>query len=120
MSHEWSVSECEAVVGDYFEMLRAEVAGATYSKTRHRLMLALRLSGRTRASIEARHQNISAVLLEHGYRRIRGYPPKGRPEPRLEHAVLRYLHKHHEVEAAVRRADGPDAPGRPKGRPLPV
>ena len=112
MLHGWSASECEAIVGDYFAMLRAELAGATYSKTRHRLLLALRLSGRTRAAIAAMHRNISAVLSEHGYRHIHGYKPKRNSQPRIEQVVLQYLHKHHEFARRLRITGRPEDSGR--------
>jgi len=120
MDQDWSASECEAIVGDYVAMLRAEMAGATYSKTRHRVLLALRLSGRTKASIVARHQDISAVLLAHGYRHIRGYKPKRSVKPAMEHVVLQYLHKHSEIARRLRVAGRMDDAGRPEGRPLPA
>ena len=120
MDQDWSASECEAIVGDYVAMLRAEMAGATYSKTRHRVLLALRLSGRTKASIVARHQDISAVLLAHGYRHIRGYKPKRSVKPAMEHVVLQYLHKHPEIARRLLVAGRMDDAGRPEGRPLPA
>lgn len=73
MAEDWSRDEVEAIVGDYFAMLRAELAGEVYSKTAHRRALAPLLSGRSDGSIEFKHANISAVLL--------GYPT--RPAKRL-------------------------------------
>lgn len=99
---DWSAVEIEALARDYFAMLDAELAGANYSKTAHRCLLALQLNGRSRRSIESRHQMISAVLARHGYRRIRGYMPKWKVPPAIERAVLEYLQAAPELETRLR------------------
>jgi len=72
----WSKEEVEATVTDYFEMLGAEIAGVPYSKAGHRQRLIDRLRGRTEASVEFKHANISAVLLDLGLPYISGYKPR--------------------------------------------
>lgn len=69
----WSRVEVEATVADYFEMLAAELAGTTYSKTEHRRALARKLHNRSDGSIEFKHCNISAALIELGFPYISGY-----------------------------------------------
>ena len=64
---DWSLGEVEATVADYFEMLGAELSGAAYNKTNHRRLLARRLRDRSHASIEFKHANISAVLIDLGF-----------------------------------------------------
>lgn len=91
MSVDWTVDEVEAVVGDYFEMLRKEMAGLSYSKTTHRQALAPQLNGRTDGSIEFKHANISAVLVAFGLPYIDGYKPRGNYQQLLEQKVLEYL-----------------------------
>jgi len=71
----WSEAEVAATVADYFHMLRLELVGQTYNKSEHRRRLRTLLAGRSEASIELKHRNISAVLLELGVMPIRGYKP---------------------------------------------
>lgn len=69
----WSVEEVERCVTDYLDMLMSDLTGQKYSKTKHRNELMQRLDGRTAGSIEMKHQNISAVMLELGRPPIPGY-----------------------------------------------
>jgi len=70
---DWSRSEVEAIVEDYLAMLARELSGAKYSKTAHRRALLSRLDGRSEASVEFKHGNISAALLDLGFPYIAGY-----------------------------------------------
>lgn len=72
---DWSKLEVEAAVADYLEMLALELRGEPFNKAEHNRNLARVLDGRTRGSIERKHQNISAVLIELGYPYIDGYKP---------------------------------------------
>jgi hypothetical protein len=71
----WSREEVEAVVADYLHMLTQELAGQIYNKTVHRKALQAHLGGRSNGSIERKHQNISAILIELGCPYITGYKP---------------------------------------------
>lgn len=73
---EWSREEVEAIVADYLQMLTLELAGQSFNKTQHRQRLQGKLSGRSNASIEFKHCNISAVMLDLGFPYIRGYQPR--------------------------------------------
>jgi hypothetical protein len=73
----WSRFEVEAVVADYFQMLRLELAGQKYNKSAHRNVLLAKLESRSPGSVELKHQNISAILLELGAPWIEGYKPMG-------------------------------------------
>lgn len=75
MAQVWSREEVEAAVADYFAMLRLERSGVEYNKTEHRRALSKLLSGRTDGSIERKHQNISAALIELGMPYVEGYKP---------------------------------------------
>ena len=75
MAQNWSRLEVEAIVGDYLDMLILEIGGRAYNKSAHRQMLKPLLQGRSDPSIERKHQNISAVLLEMGLPFIEGYKP---------------------------------------------
>jgi len=72
---DWSELECELIVADYLEMLLTELAGTPYSKAEHRRALQRHLAERTEGSIEYKHQNISAILIDLGLPYIRGYKP---------------------------------------------
>lgn len=73
---DWSRQEVEAIVDDYLSMLASELAGTPYSKTAHRRSLLPRLNGRSEPSIEFKHGNISAALLDAGFPPIAGYKPR--------------------------------------------
>jgi hypothetical protein len=73
---DWSRAEVEAIVEDYLSMLASELAGTPYNKTAHRQALQPLLQGRSGASIEFKHANISAALLDAGFPYINGYKPR--------------------------------------------
>lgn len=73
---DWSPQEVEAVISDYMSMLASELAGTPYNKAAHRRALKPLLNGRSDQSIEFKHCNISAVLLEANFPYIAGYKPR--------------------------------------------
>ncbi|WP_372825127.1 DUF3883 domain-containing protein [Polaromonas sp.] len=73
---DWSREEVEAIVADYLQMLTLELAGQSFNKTEHRRRLQGTLSGRSDASIEFKHSNISAAMIDLGFPYIRGYQPR--------------------------------------------
>ena len=73
---DWSREEAEAIVADYLQMLTLELAGQNYSKTAHRRKLQEKLQDRSDASIEFKHGNISAAMIDLGFPYIRGYKPR--------------------------------------------
>ena len=91
MADDWSREEVEAIVGDHFAMLHAELLGQQSSKTVHRRALAPQLNHRSDASIEFKHANISAVLVAYGLPYIDGYKPRGNYQQLLEQVVLEFL-----------------------------
>ncbi len=74
--HDWGRDEVEIIVSDYLRMLLSELAGQPYNKAAHRRQLQTLLPSRSESSIEFKHANISAVMLELGYPYIRGYQPR--------------------------------------------
>lgn len=76
MPGNWSSVEVEAAVADYFAMLEMQLRGEAYEKAAHSRALSASLDGRSKGSIEYKHQNISAVLIELGYPWLSGYPPR--------------------------------------------
>ena len=73
-NNDWTQKEVELIVADYFEMLQSELEDKDYNKTAHRTAL-LQVIKRSEASIEFKHRNISAVLINMGLPYIRGYKP---------------------------------------------
>lgn len=75
MAEDWSKAEVRAIVDDYLSMLAQELRHEPYNKTEHRRALKPLLQGRTEGSIERKHQNISAALIELGFPYVPGYKP---------------------------------------------
>ena len=71
----WSQLELEAIVQDYLAMLSLELCGQPFNKTAHRSALISKLNGRTPGSVEFKHQNISAAMLDLRLPYIAGYKP---------------------------------------------
>ena len=88
----WSSAELDAIVADYFAMLRAEQADQAYNKTVHRKALMTEVH-RSEGSIEFKHQNISAVLTQLGLPRINGYKPAWNFQGAIADAIWRFLKK---------------------------
>jgi hypothetical protein len=89
---DWTEEELDAIAADYFEMLATELAGRPYVKSRHNAALMGRI-GRSHASVEFKHQNISAVLEEMGLPWIDGYKPRKNYQQAIFGAIERYLSK---------------------------
>lgn len=91
---DWTQEELAAIVTDYFQMLGAELRNEPYSKTAHRRALLPRLQGRSHASIEFKHRNISAILQESRLPSIEGYRPAANYQDALADAVDVYVADH--------------------------
>ena len=72
-------------------MLVKELAGLPYRKSEHNERVRRQLNDRTKAAVEFKFQNISAVLVNHGQVYIRGYLPAQNYQLALESAVLEWL-----------------------------
>lgn len=91
---DWTREEVEATVGDYFAMLRDELSGIPINKAAHNERLRGVLRQRSKASVEFKHANISAILTLYGYPYIGGYKPRANFQAMLEQVVLEYLEVH--------------------------
>lgn len=89
-SEDWSDDELTAIVADYFGMLAEELAKRPYNKTEHRRAL-MQVVRRSPGSIERKHQNISAVLVELGLPWLWGYKPLPNYQEALFQAIDRQL-----------------------------
>ncbi|WP_193323687.1 DUF3883 domain-containing protein [Marinifilum sp. N1E240] len=72
-------------------MLNNELLGIKYNKAEHRRNLLPLLNNRSESSIEFKHQNISAVLVNLGQLYIKGYLPRFNYQALLEEIVIKYL-----------------------------
>lgn len=88
---DWDEDEVEAIVKDYFSMLSLELHGQKYNKAEHNKNLQNALKGRSRGSIEFKHQNISAVLRDMGLPYIEGYKPRSNYQAILIDAIKSYI-----------------------------
>jgi hypothetical protein len=108
MRRDWSIQEVEATVADYLQMLAAELAGVPYSKAAHRKRLVPRLDGRSEASVEFKHANISAALIELGFPFLSGYKPRWNYQAVLLEEVSRQLSRSPQLlEIAAANAEQP-------------
>jgi len=83
----WSRREVDAVVRVHLRMLRMQLLGQKPSKAEHNRPLADELPSRNAASIEYKHRNISAVLVDAGYPTLIGYKPLPNVQTLLYEAV---------------------------------
>lgn len=105
MSHlDWTLLEVEAIVADYLKMLSLELAGQSYSKTAHRRALLQRLNGRTDGSIEFKHCNISAVMMDLGFPNVRGYQPRFNYQSLLREVVEAQVARHTSLDSLAQAA----------------
>ena len=87
----WTEPEVRALVDDYLDMLGKDLRADRYSKTQHRNRLLGILTSRNEASIERKHQNVSAVLRDCGLPFVDGYKPLGNYQQLLADVVLERL-----------------------------
>lgn len=87
---DWTDREIDLIVADYFDMLGREISREPYVKA-HRNAALQQLTGRSRGSIEFKHQNISAVLQKLGMPWISGYKPMANYQGALIDGIDRFL-----------------------------
>lgn len=91
-ANNWSRIEVVAIVDDYLSMLTSELAGTPFSKAAHRRALQPLLSNRSVQSVEYKHGNISAALLDAGLPYINGYKPRSNYQALLAEVVADRIH----------------------------
>ena len=101
MADPWTEQEVEVAVQDYFDMLLKEIQGESYVKAEHNKNLLPKLNNRSRGSVEYKHENISAILLELGIPPIDGYKPQRNYQGLLRDVVLKKLDIHRPKLVAV-------------------
>lgn len=100
----WTLEEVQAVIADYFAMLGKELRGEIYSKAAHRRALSPMLNDRSDASIEFKHQNISAILIELGFPYVEGYKPARNYQKLLMEVVAERLESSRVLIETVRES----------------
>jgi len=104
----WTKHEVDAVVGVHLQMLRLQLLGQSVNKAEHNRRLQSLLPARSRASIEYKHCNISAVLVELGVPSLAGYRPLFNYQQLLLTAVSGALGRDTRLdEAALRQVETP-------------
>jgi hypothetical protein len=99
MTDSWSKIEVALIVADYFDMLIKELNRIPYKKADHRRQILPLLNNRSEGSIEFKHQNISAILINLGRPYITGYLPRYNYQNLLEDEVIDFLIHHSEIES---------------------
>ena len=102
MSKHWTLKEDEYIIADYLQMLLSELHGHSINKTEHRKQLSPRLDDRSRGSIEFKHQNISAVMIDLGLPYISGYKPRGNYQQLLKKITEKLIESFPELIKAIR------------------
>ena len=82
----WTDEEIELIVDDYLGMLQFDLAGEKFNKAEYNRVLQQAI-GRSKGSIEYKHQNISAVMERMGLPSITGYKPPHKFQTRLYEVV---------------------------------
>ena len=120
MAGNWSEGEIEAIVKDYFDMLRDEQRGLAFNKSEHRRALTARIS-RTPSAIERKHMNISAVMNSLGLPYIQGYRPYNHYQKALFEAVQAYFGKDPDLYAYLvgESLTAAQEPPNPRVEPIP-
>lgn len=104
---DWSRYEVEACVADYLQMLALQLNGQSFNKTERITALMERLDGRSKASVEYKFRNVSAVMRGLGWPTVNGYKALENYQLLLLEIVESQLqtnpHLHAAVENAVQR-----------------
>lgn len=99
----WTIEEVELTVATYFAMLRADLLGQTPNKSEHNRRLQARIPARNLASIEYKHRNISAVLIDLGLPPLTGYKPLPNYQRLLVEVVAAAIAVDRQLDAAAMR-----------------
>lgn len=94
IGEDWSRAEVDATIQSYFRMLSLEARQERYQKTSFNEELRGSLKGRSKASVELKFQNVSAVLHTLGLPFIPGYKPRGNSQLLLRQAVQDFAMGH--------------------------
>lgn len=121
IGEDWSQLEVDATIGAYFEMLLLEEKQEKFNKSERNAALRQVLKARGKASVELKHQNISAVLHGMDLTFISGYKPRGNSQLLLCKAVQKFiLNRGDLVRQVVDALEEVKAPAEKQFRAVPV
>lgn len=109
MAEDWTTLECELIVADYLDMLAKELSGLKFTKAEHNKNLRMKLTTRSKGSVEFKHQNISAVLRDLGKPYITGYKPAVNYQQELKRVLISRFDLSRVDELAMKIIDSPTA-----------
>jgi hypothetical protein len=92
--NDWSQTEVDLIIADYFSMLSDELSGIPINKSFHRQALLPLLNNRNGASVEYKHRNITAVLIALEKPFLKGYKPMWNYQKLLAERIRNYLDQH--------------------------
>lgn len=98
---DWTREEVEAIVADYLKMLILELLGQRFNKAEHRRHLQLKLQDRSEGSIEFKHCNISAAMIDLGFPNLRGYQPRSNYQELLAEVLIAQVKQHPVLDQAA-------------------
>jgi len=98
----WSESEVDLIIPIYFEMLKKDLVHQPYNKSEYRRSLLPLLPARSEGSIEFKHQNISAALMNLGLPYIKGYLPRQNYQQILDEKIVKHLQRDANIESVFR------------------
>ena len=101
VGEDWNADEVDNTVAAYFDMLLLEARQQPYTKRERNLALRQSLRGRSKSSVEWKHQNVSAVLDSLGLPFIPGYKPRPNAQLLLRKSVHQYVLDHPDLVAQV-------------------
>lgn len=84
---DWIREEVEAIVADYLQMLALELSGQSFNKAEHRRRLGALLENRSDGSIEFKHCNVSAAMIDLGFPYLAGYKPRSNYQALLAQVI---------------------------------
>jgi len=93
-NEEWTDNELRAAVRDYFTMLQAELRGRSSGTMSSWNALVRRPSDRDADSVQERHRQIAAILIDNGLPYSIVHAPAWGYRQSLVRAVREYLHNH--------------------------
>src|SRR5690606_20198681 len=85
---DWSKEGVRRLIEVYFQILEEELNSQPYSKAENRRMLLTVLRNRSEGSIEFKHQNISAALMNMGLPYIKGYKARFNYQKQLLEKII--------------------------------
>lgn len=98
---DWTRQEVELIVAAYLQMLTLELTGQAFNKAEHRRKLQQLLNNRSEGSIEFKHCNTSAAMIELEFPCVSGYQPRFNYQALLAEVLLAQIKRKPIVDSAA-------------------